>query len=64
MSYKGRAGPVEPASVAKVKAPLEEGCVDGLGLRIEFPSPNSESPIEIIERQAPEDRDSQSVTAR
>ena len=31
LSYKGRAGPVEPATEAKVMAPLEEGCCGWVG---------------------------------
>ena len=26
VSYKGKEGPIKPATVPKVKAPLEEGC--------------------------------------
>ena len=32
----------------KVKAPLEQGCANGLGPRIEFPGPISEAPTRII----------------
>ena len=50
MSCKGRAGPVEPATVAKVEAPLEEGCVDGLAPRSEFPGPIPAPQIGIIKK--------------
>ena len=36
---KGRWGPVEPATKAKVKAPLEEGCCGWVGPRFELDTP-------------------------
>ena len=44
-------GPVEPAAVAKVEAPLEEECADGLGPRIKFPGPISEAPSGIMKKE-------------
>ena len=32
--YEGRTGPVEPATLAKVKAPLEEGCCGWVGPQV------------------------------
>ena len=44
--YEGRTGPAEPATVARVKATLEGGRVEGLQPRIEFPSLISEATYE------------------
>ena len=53
-SYKGREGPVEPATVAKIVPLFKQGFVDGLapGLNSILPGSfqESEAPIRLIEK--------------
>ena len=48
MSDKARAGPVEPATGANVKDPLEEGCCELVGPRIAVAGPISEAPTVTV----------------
>ena len=45
-----RAGPEEPATEVKVKAPLEERCCRTVDFRIAFPNPISEASIGLIKK--------------
>ena len=50
MSNKGREGPIEPATVAKVVALFKQGFVDGLGPGLIRPGSISEAHIGLMKR--------------